>query len=670
MNSLLRRLIILTTALLALAAVFVSVRAGLRFEESLTAQRLAGQSEIARSVIDVFHKAVDYNVPFDRIVEGDRYLEAVKFDNPSVDYLIATDLTGKTLYATTPRAEGDGAAIQEALRTWNGRDKAGRIGRFFNVAAPINQRGVQVGWLHVGERANIIEQLLQDIAFDILTVLTVATIVAFELLRPLLAASFSTPLRALQDIFARTASGDFRRYLPRDYFGGIGRLNSGVNAIIYTVNIRACGVLNAGGKTPDGLTFDQATERAVLPVNSVENIRWPFFLLIFSESLSLAFFPVFVGNFFDPSTGIPRNIAIGLPITVFMLVWALSMPYAGACCDRFGYRLTFGVGALITTIGLVLTAYSFSMIDLILWRSITAVGYGIVYVTSQAYITTHVPPAERTRGQAMFLASFFAGSLSGAAIGGILVDRLGFKTTFILSGALSALAAIYVLRFLGKEVVPAAARKGTSMADFTLLLKHKQFAAITFFSAIPAKVALAGFLYYSVPLYLKGLGYSQSLTGRVMMAYGLAIILIGPLVAQFADRIKDRLYFVMFGGYAAAFAMALPLLLKGIFGATLAVIGLGVAHAIGVSAQMTLINDRCGPTVREVGQAKMVGIFRLVERTGSIAGPVLLGAMIALSDFLSAFALISGFMLITTTIFSLLLFWSGKDASKAQTTQV
>jgi len=36
----------------------------------------------------------------------------------------------------------------------------------------------------------------------------------------------------------------------------------------------------------------------------------------------------------------------------------------------------------------------------------------------QAYITVFVSTEEGTQGQAMFLASFFTGSLSGAAIGG------------------------------------------------------------------------------------------------------------------------------------------------------------------------------------------------------------------------------------------------------------
>jgi len=164
---------------------------------------------------------------------------------------------------------------------------------------------------------------------------------------------------------------------------------------------------------------------------------------------------------------------------------------------------------------------------------------------------------------------------------------------------------------------------------------------------------------------LKGLGYNQSITGRVMMAYGLAIILISPLVAQLADRMQNRARFLIIGGYAAAIALAIPLMVDGMTGAALAVVGLGVGHAISVAPQMPLIIDRCGDTVREVGQATSVGIFRLVERIGTVTGPILLGGMIFLSDFMGAFIVLAVFTFFTTTVFTLLLLWFDRHARPA-----
>ena len=662
MRALRRDLFILTALVLMLAAAFVSFRAGLYAEEHLVKERLGVQQEIGLSVVAVIEKALSFGVPFERMVDVERYLETVKQDNPELDYLIVLDRNGTPRYSTELRAIEGRSVLLGALSRWAESESVAHAGQYFNMAIPIKLNYRPIGWLHIGERSNFIAKLMWDIAFDILAVLVVAILVAFELLRLMLAAAFTSPLCAMQEVLADASRGDFRQYLPRDFFGGIGRLNRAINTSLDAINERARALHAAGKKVLAGNLFDVNNARQVLRVNAVENIGWPFFLLIFSESLSLSFFPIFVSQFVDPNSSVSQSIVIGLPITVFMLVWAVTMPYAGACCDRIGFRKAFGLGALITTLGLILTAFAESMLQLLLWRSLTAIGYGLVYVTTQAYITAHFPPTERTRGQALFLSTFFAGSLCGAAIGGILVDRLGFEKTFLLSGGLSAVASFYVLRFMSKTAVQSKTSKGLGFSDFGLLIKQRQFAVITFLSAVPAKVALAGFLYYSIPLYLKELGHDQSSTGRIMMAYGLVIIMLSPLVAQFADRAQHRWRFVMLGGYAAALAVAMPLFFEGATGAALAVVGLGIGHAIGVSSQMTLINDRCGEVVKEVGQAAAVGIFRMIERIGMLLGPILLGAMIALSSFVNAFVIMAGLIFLATTAFTLLLFLPEKKA--------
>ena len=662
MRALRRDLFILIALVLMLAAAFVSFRAGLYAEEHLVKERLGVQQEIGLSVVAVIEKALSFGVPFERMVDVERYLETVKQDNPELDYLIVLDRNGTPRYSTELRAIEGRSVLLGALSRWAESESVAHAGQYFNMAIPIKLNYRPIGWLHIGERSNFIAKLMWDIAFDILAVLVVAILVAFELLRLMLAAAFTSPLRAMQEVLADASRGDFRQYLPRDFFGGIGRLNRAINTSLDAINERARALHAAGKEVLAGNLFDVNNARQVLRVDAVENIGWPFFLLIFSESLSLSFFPIFVSQFVDPNSSVSQSIVIGLPITVFMLVWAVTMPYAGACCDRIGFRKAFGLGALITTLGLILTAFAESMLQLLLWRSLTAIGYGLVYVTTQAYITAHFPPTERTRGQALFLSTFFAGSLCGAAIGGILVDRLGFEKTFLLSGGLSAVASFYVLRFMSKTVVQSKTNKGLGFGDFGLLIKQRQFAVITFLSAVPAKVALAGFLYYSIPLYLKELGHDQSSTGRIMMAYGLVIIMLSPLVAQFADRAQHRWRFVMLGGYAAALAVAMPLFFEGATGAALAVVGLGIGHAIGVSSQMTLINDRCGEVVKEVGQAAAVGIFRMIERIGMLLGPILLGAMIALSSFVNAFVIMAGLIFLATTAFTLLLFLPEKKA--------
>ena len=654
MTNILRRLVLFTLVVLILASIFVSIRAGQKFEVSLTAQRVAEQREVAHSVLVTIEKALTHGVPYDEFVEAAAYLEGVKKNNPGVDYIALAGPDKKIIYSSDLSQLKGGAALRQSFKEMDFKPEGWRIGEYFNISIPIDMNGKLAGWLNIGAEANFIQNILFNIALDIVTVLVVATLVAFQLLGPLLALSFSTPLKGLKEVFNNVSTGDFRNYLRPDFFGGIGRLNQHVNGIIALVNKKAQAVQKAGLDLPKNIIFDLEQAHHYLRLESVELIRWPFFLVIFSESLSLSFFPIFAGQFQDNPLGLPREIMISLPITIFMLVWTISMPYAGSWCDKIGYRRAFSFGAVITTIGLFLTAFSAGLSDLLLWRSITAIGYGAVYVTTQAFIINKSPPSERTRGNAMFQTSFFAGSLSGAAIGGILVDRLGYQMTFLLSGSLSFISALYVMRFLASGV-SAPVKKKFALLDVATAIRNREFAIITILSAIPSKIALAGFLYYSIPVYLKGLGYNQSLTGRVMMVYGLSIILVAPIVARLADKRRDRLQFVVVGGYVAALAMVIPDLMDGTVGVILAVIGLGVGHAICVSAQMTLINDRCGEIVEEVGQASTVAIFRLIERTGSILGPIVFGTLITFAAYSYTFIIMAIFSLISVSMVALFL---------------
>jgi MFS family permease len=659
MKRLQRSLVLLAAGLLLLAALAVSFSAKTRFDTNLTEQRSGVDRQIGQSIVSVFKKALDFGVPFDRMVATDSFLETVKFDNPGVQYIIVTDLTGQVRYSTVLGALTRTEQLKKSIGQWGAGAASARIDKYFNTALPILAGQKQVGWLHLGQLANIVEQLLLDIAFDIATVLIVAALFAFEMMRLLLTLSISTPMCALHDFLKSAAAGDFHRYLPRDPFGGVGRLNLRINRIVAELNGRAARLLEAGKMLPANFVFHGSGPRDTVLVDAVDYIRWPLFLVIFADSLSLSFLPFYVGEFYHSSMGLPKHVVVGIPISVFMLVWALAMPWAGAWCDRVGYRRAFSVGAAVTTAGLLLTGYAGSMIELLIYRSITAIGYGAVFVTAQTYIANNTPAAERTRGMALFLASFFAGSLSGAAIGGILVDRLGFRATFLLSGILSAAAVLFVLRFVLRFVrrknTKSPAKRKLTFADFWGLLQHKQFATIVFLSAIPSKVALTGILYYSVPLYLNSLGVNQSSTGRVLMAYGLAIILLSSGVAGMADRLQGRWRFVAAGGYLGAFAIALPYFIQSTYGIVLGVLCLGIAHAVGVSSQLALVGEYCKDAVQQIGQATTTGIFRLLERIGNILGPIVVGLLVAFFDYKGAFYGVALLTFVTTSLFTVLL---------------
>jgi hypothetical protein len=148
MKELQRRLVVLVSGLLLLAAVFVSYRAGEHFEASLTPQRLGVVLEIGRSVAVVVERALAFGVPFDQLAGAERFLEAVKLDHLGVDYIIITTPDGQLRYSTDLSRVGNVAGLRGSLAAWNGRERSARIGRYFNTAIAINGKGRQLGWLH------------------------------------------------------------------------------------------------------------------------------------------------------------------------------------------------------------------------------------------------------------------------------------------------------------------------------------------------------------------------------------------------------------------------------------------------------------------------------------------------------------------------------------------
>ena len=677
MKQLQTRLVLLAAISLALSVLLLSWLALYHFEEELPPEMARTISAVSYSTSDVLEKAYKYGVPFEQMVGVDEFLGAVRKDNPSIAYMLITDKQGKVLYQngyTTLRNKDE---LPPVFNAGSSTTETTKTNSFFNTSVPLVFQDQRIGSLHLGQESVIVEQKLQEIFYDVITVLVVAGLIAMELMRFVLTFTIAAPTDSTRDFLTRAGNGDFSHYLPHDHLAGISQLNARFNDVVSNLNQRYHSLRKQaegiGGSLNDRVRqrlaqyhFHAEGEHKTLSTSALNYIRWPFFLLIFADSLSLSFFPVFVGKFYTPEMGISKNIAIGLPISIFMFTWALSMPWAGMWSDRVGHRKAFSVGAAITTLGLLLTAFSQTLFDLVLWRSLTALGYGLVFITAQSYVTSNTPPAQRTRGMAIFLSSFFAGSLSGSAIGGILADRLGDSWTILLSAILSAVSAMFVLRFLNSTPdQQITSKKKIQLLDFKLLLKNKKFVAITFLAAVPAKIALTGFLYYLVPLYLKILGSNQSTTGRMMMAYGLAIIILSPFIAKLADKVGQLRWFVSVGGYGSALAMFVIYFFDNTVGLLISISLLGISHAIGVSPQLALINDFCKDVVQEVGSGTVTGIFRLIERIGNVLGPILAGVLISFFGFKEAFMGIGLLCLSCITCFTIIFYWFNHPQSRA-----
>ena len=166
---------------------------------------------------------------------------------------------------------------------------------------------------------------------------------------------------------------------------------------------------------------------------SIMDARIPLFVFCFAEELQKSFLPLFVAEFYSEGDLFSRDIMMGLPISAFMFVIAAFTPFAGKLVDKFGNKPLFLAG-LVPAIGGYLMCYlAQNSNDILIGRSMTAIGYAVITISCQSYIANVVVAENRARGMAVFVGVLMSATMCGTAIGAILADWLGFKAVFLFA---------------------------------------------------------------------------------------------------------------------------------------------------------------------------------------------------------------------------------------------
>ncbi len=389
-------------------------------------------------------------------------------------------------------------------------------------------------------------------------------------------------------------------------------------------------------------------------------IRPAVFLFIFAESLSISFLPLFAKDIYHPMGNLSEKVVLGLPISAFMLLTALSMPVGGGLSDRIGRNRTFIIGAFITALGHFLSGTADHILNLILYRALAGLGFGLVFMTAQGYIIDTTSEAGRAEGMAVFLSAFYGGTLCGSGIGGMLADRLGFRFLFYIGAVFALLSAFFVHRFTpetaqsghGPHGNPAAPAEKRPFTNLITLMTDRKFMSLTLLQSIPNKICLIGLVYYIAPLWFKSMGISQSDAGRYIMGYSLCMILFSQTLSRWSDRFRHPKPFIVFGGVLSGLALVLCYFYAGAAAIAAAILLLGLAHALAVSNQAKLASQL--EVMQQVGLGVGLGIYRQAERIGNVLAPICLGLMITSWGYGESLAVLGIFTVCAGLLFGIL----------------
>ena len=676
-RSLFVRLLTLAFLVLVPPAVLVVWQALDGFEQGLVPEMDKKAEAVGRDLAASVERAVGYGIPVDRLVGVDDFFAPVLEANHEIRYLALTDYDGRILFLLGADAE----TLQPHYASAD-FDNAGEHGRkatidpFIDRALPVAVKGVRIGQLHVGIDAGYIRGRLNDIASDIGIVVLVSLLVAFELLLFVVTFNVTGPMRLVGVVVDKVRRGDFSS-LAGDVSGDeVGRFVATFNGAIrrtdelyrrlqaYVEEVKAAHfdktvierVTDIEARVAFLFRFSRTGEPEVMNEDQATDIRLPLFLFVFAEEISRSFMPLFMRDIYAPIPGLDARMVIALPIAIFMAVIAVASPWAALVTSRLGSRRVFLMGLVPATLGLLLSAFAVSLYDFIVWRAATAVGYAMVTMACQGYISQALQHQRRAQGLGVYVGAVLTASVCGTGIGGVLAESMGYRATFVVAAALAILSGLLMYRLMqggrhGKDL------REPKMGEFAGLLRNWRFTALVVFAAVPSKMALTGFFFFLVPLTLFDQAEAQLADiAQTMILYPIAVVLLSPLASRLADRLGWKAGLVAVGGLIGGAALVVPALLPAVAvpPVALGVLLLGLSHGLSASPQLAMIPDVCWTECRSMGQANVLAFLRFAERGGSIVGPLLAAAFIPLYGYDGAIMALGMVVLGMSAVFALL----------------
>lgn len=151
---------------------------------------------------------------------------------------------------------------------------------------------------------------------------------------------------------------------------------------------------------------------------------------------------------------------VGWVIIIYSLAQGVSMPIAGKLSDELGRRTVFMGGLTLFSLASLGCAVAPNVWVLIVARAVQGLAGGSMLPSAYGVVGDAFDESQRSRAIGMISSVFPIGSILGPNIGGLIVDHVGWRWTFMLNVPLG-MAVVLLALFL----MPRGARQGGSHID-------------------------------------------------------------------------------------------------------------------------------------------------------------------------------------------------------------
>lgn len=322
--------------------------------------------------------------------------------------------------------------------------------------------------------------------------------------------------------------------------------------------------------------------------------------------------------------------SVGLILSINRFIRLLFNGPIGLLCDRLSRRAIFVPATFFGVFSTFLYALAPGLGVLLIGRLLWGIAWAGIWVSGNAIVLDITGDGERGRGVGIYQFSFFLGAASGAILGGILTDWLGYRPAMVISAGLSLVGALATLLFLPET---GQGSKGTPAVDVVEESDEKTGNWPQLLSAIGIysinRLVVAGILVATFGLFLAqnldenvrigttsfGIG---TLTGLGLGATTLIGMIAAPVAGNLSDKIGSRWMVIstsLISGIAGFLFVSIGIPVMILFGLPL----ISVASGSNSSLSTALVGDLSPAQKR----GRRLGVFFTAGDLGSAMGPLI-----------------------------------------------
>lgn len=369
---------------------------------------------------------------------------------------------------------------------------------------------------------------------------------------------------------------------------------------------------------------------------------------------------------------------MGLISTCFNLFFACTVPFAGYFADRLSRSKIIIFSVALFSVATMFTGFANTVVLMILFRSVaTGMGEAMFGPTYPAIIAEYHDTRTRARAMSIHQTAYYVGVIVSGFLAGLIADKLGWKYSFLIFGAVGVVFTFVLLLRLRD--------RGQQKPVETSVQKPSFFEAMGVIFKVPTAVCmivgftslifvLTGYLTWMPKYLMEAFNLSAASSGFNSMFWTHAAAFVGVLIAGgLSDKVaakknggKNRLLLQSMGLILAAPCIVLMGVSQSVAVVYAALAGFGFFRAFFDANTYSILYD----VIPEKYQSSSSAVLQMFGfGMGSLA-PLILGIMspkMGLSGGIASLACI--WVLAGVVLLMARFFFYDRDAAKLEKLQ-